>query len=94
MLLLIVLPAGLAVAAAALCWRNQRRWRHIQARPLMTCQQAAGLPPGQFVVQTGQTSDGPLMKSPHTGRECVGYRAMESWYRGPQRPGPGGRGRP
>jgi len=80
-LLLIVLPAGLAVAAAALCWRNRRRWRHIRARPVMTCEQLAGLPPGQFVVLTGRTSDGPLMTSPYTGRDCVGFRAMEHWSR-------------
>lgn len=81
LLLLIVLPVGFAVAAAALCWRNRRRRRHIRARPVMTCEQLAGLPPGQFVVLTGRTSDGPLMKSPYTGRVCVGYRAMESWSR-------------
>jgi len=45
-LLLIVLPAGLAVAAAALCWRNRRRWQHIRARPVMTCEQVAALTPG------------------------------------------------
>jgi len=33
------------------------------------------------VVLTGRTSDGPLMKSPCTGRVCVGYRAKESWHR-------------
>jgi hypothetical protein len=64
MLLLIVLPVWFAVATAELCWRNRRRWRHIRARPVMTCKQSAGLPPGQFVVLTGRTSDGPLMKSP------------------------------
>jgi hypothetical protein len=80
-LLLIVLPAGFAVATAALCWRNRRRWRHIRARPVMTCEQVAGLPPGQFVVLTGRTSDGPLMKAPYTGRVCVGYRAKVSWHR-------------
>jgi hypothetical protein len=33
------------------------------------------------VVLTGRTSDGPLMKSSYTGRDCIGYRAMESWHR-------------
>jgi hypothetical protein len=77
----VVLLAGLTVAAAAPCCRHHRRWRHIHARPVVTCRQPAALPMRQAVAVTGRTRDGPLVRAPYSGRDCIGYRAEVGYHR-------------